>query len=74
MAELLRLQHVPLPVLANDRRIYYEHAHGCSGAGGADHVFVARLLAISETRGWVKRLGGSAAVLVVVQGSSADCA
>ncbi len=49
--------------------IYYEHAHRLLGAlVGLTTVTLAVHLAQVETRGWVKRMGIVAVVLVIVQG------
>lgn len=49
--------------------IYYEHAHRLLGAlVGLTTVTLAVQLFLVEPRGWVKRLGGVAVVLVIVQG------
>jgi heme A synthase len=49
--------------------IYYEHAHRLLGAlVGLTTFALALLLTLRESRTWVKRLGFTAAVLVVIQG------
>jgi len=50
--------------------IYLEHAHRLLGTLlGLTTLTLATLLALNESRGWVKRLGLAAVVLVIVQGA-----
>jgi cytochrome c oxidase assembly protein subunit 15 len=50
--------------------IYLEHAHRLLGTLlGLTTLTLATLLALNESRGWVKRLGLAAVLLVIVQGA-----